>query len=106
VTEHGNFGRDGEGKRTRTSTCDLCSARSGPWDSISRSEVLTKSGVNPKPRKSRILAWVGFVLSSPLMAGTRLTWIKAKLSCPTLNWNCRIASTKGADSISPTVPPS
>lgn len=53
-----------------------------------------------------MLACVGLVLSSPLIEGTSETWRRAKLSLPTRNWNCRIASTNGADSMSPTVPPS
>lgn len=53
-----------------------------------------------------MLAWVGFVFGSPLMDGTSETCSRAKLSLPTRNWNCRIASTNGADSMSPTVPPS
>lgn len=32
--------------------------------------------------------------------------MSAKFSGPTRNWNCLIASMKGADSMSPTVPPS
>jgi hypothetical protein len=40
------------------------------------------------------------------MSTIRETWISAKFSGPTRNWNWRMASTNGADSISPTVPPS
>lgn len=65
-----------------------------------------RSGRRPNPRREWTVVWVGFVFCSPCMSGTRDTWIKAKFSWPTRNWNWRIASTNGADSMSPTVPPS
>ena len=51
--------------------------------------------------------WVGLVLSSPAAAmyGTRVTWTKSVFSRPS-SWRIwRMASRKGSDSISPTVPP-
>ena len=66
----------------------------------------TRSGSRPRPLKECTVVCVGFVFCSPCKSGTRDTWISAKLSRPTRNWNWRMASTKGADSMSPTVPPS
>lgn len=66
----------------------------------------TRSGSRPRPLRECTVVWVGFVFCSPCISGTRETWISAKLSSPTRNWNCRMASIKGADSMSPTVPPS
>ena len=62
----------------------------------------------PRPLSSLTLAWVGFVLCSPVAFGwgTRETWTEQKFSLPTRNWNCRKASTKGIPSMSPIVPPS
>ena len=79
------------------------------WLNTSKSQQkprLTKSGSNPSPRKAWTVVCVGLVFCSPCISGTSETCIRAKLSCPTRNWNCRIASMKGADSMSPTVPPS
>ena len=44
-------------------------------------------------------------LFSSERTGTRLTNMRQKLSSPTRNWNCRRASKKTLDSMSPTVPP-
>lgn len=68
--------------------------------------TLTMSGSRPSPLRAWTVVWVGFVFCSPCISGTRETWMSAKLSIPTRNWNCLIASTNGADSMSPTVPPS
>lgn len=64
------------------------------------------SGSRPSPLRAWTVVCVGFVFCSPCISGTRETWMSAKLSVPTRNWNCLIASMNGADSISPTVPPS
>merc|ERR1719245_905490 len=51
--------------------------------------------------------WVGFVFCSPdPMTGTSETWMWQMLSRPQRNTNCRRASRKRDDSMSPTVPPS
>mmetsp|Transcript_3181 Transcript_3181/g.11503 ORF Transcript_3181/g.11503 Transcript_3181/m.11503 type:complete len:327 (+) Transcript_3181:525-1505(+) len=65
-------------------------------------------GLRPRARSSRTLCWVGLVFCSPTTprVGTRLTWMLHRLPSPMRNWNCRSASTKGIDSMSPTVPPS
>ena len=68
-------------------------------------QKLTRSGKRPNPRKACTVVWVGFVFCSPCISGTSETWIKAKFSWPTRNWNWRMASMNGADSMSPTVPP-
>ena len=41
-----------------------------------------------------------------ILSSTIDTRMRAKFAQPTRNWNCRIASMNGADSMSPTVPPS
>src|SRR5229473_3236595 len=53
------------------------------------------------------LCCVGFVFSSPAAAmnGTSVTCTKSVFSAPSSSLICRIASRKGSDSMSPTVPP-
>src|ERR1039458_814155 len=65
------------------------------------------SGWMPRARSSFTLCCVGLVLSSCAAAihGTRVTWMNRQLSRPS-SWRIwRMASRKGSDSISPTVPP-
>ena len=59
-------------------------------------------------RSTATECWVGLVFCSPTTpsTGTSDTCTLQKLVGPTLNWNWRRASTKGMDSMSPTVPPS
>ncbi len=58
-------------------------------------------------RNSRTECWVGFVFcsSEAAMYGTRVRWRLTALLRPSSWRNCRIASRKGSDSMSPTVPP-
>ena len=112
VAEHRDLGRDGRREGVRAAACDL-QERAQPsarraWKGVEGGggRGRTRSGTRPRPRRSRMDAWVGLVLSSPLIDGTSETWRSAKLSLPTRNWNWRMASTNGADSMSPTVPPS
>mmetsp|Transcript_55573 Transcript_55573/g.176451 ORF Transcript_55573/g.176451 Transcript_55573/m.176451 type:complete len:341 (-) Transcript_55573:447-1469(-) len=67
-----------------------------------------RSGARPRERKVMTECCVGFVFCSfdSPSTGTRDTWMRHMLSLPTRNWNWRSASTKGIDSMSPTVPPS
>ena len=64
--------------------------------------------MRPSDRSTDTLCWVGLVFCSPTTprTGTRETCTLQKLDGPTRNWNWRSASTKGMDSMSPTVPPS
>src|SRR5699024_6287968 len=65
------------------------------------------SGWMPSERKSLTLCCVGFVLISPaaLIYGTNVQCTYITWSRPISLLICRIASKKGKDSISPTVPP-
>ena len=75
---------------------------------IGRSERHTiASGCRPRERSSFTECCVGLVFSSPEgpMNGIRETWTNAQYSRPTSFRSCRIASRKGRDSMSPTVPP-
>lgn len=51
-----------------------------------------KFGDKPKLRNSRIVCWVGLVLCSFWIVGTKETCISTKFSLPTRNWNCLRAS--------------
>src|SRR5216117_2221933 len=65
------------------------------------------SGWMPISRSALTECWVGLVLSSPeaSMKGTSVRWTNAALSRPS-SWRIwRMASRKGSDSMSPTVPP-
>ena len=65
------------------------------------------SGWIPMALRSRTECWVGFVFSSPAapMYGTSVRCTKTASFRPLSSRNCRIASRKGSDSMSPTVPP-
>ncbi len=64
-------------------------------------------GATPSAAISRTECWVGLVFSSPAAAmyGTSVTWMLIDLPRPSSFLSWRIASMKGSDSISPTVPP-
>jgi hypothetical protein len=65
------------------------------------------SGWMPISRSSFTECCVGLVLSSPAapIQGTRVTCTLMALVGPTSSLSCRMASRKGSDSMSPTVPP-
>jgi len=65
------------------------------------------SGWMPISRISFTACCVGFVLSSPAVAmnGTSVTWTLTAFWFPSSTLSWRIASRKGSDSMSPTVPP-
>src|SRR5690606_18162112 len=65
------------------------------------------SGWIPMLLSSFTLCWVGLVFSSPALDkyGTKVTWIYITFSLPTSYLICLMASKKGRESISPTVPP-
>ena len=65
------------------------------------------SGWMPMPRSSLTECWVGLVFSSPVAAsaGSSVTWMYSTLVRPTSLRIWRMASRKGSDSMSPTVPP-
>ena len=67
----------------------------------------TMSGWMPISRSSFTECCVGLVLISPAdgMNGTSVRWMKQVLLRPSCRLICRIASRKGSDSMSPTVPP-
>mmetsp|Transcript_14615 Transcript_14615/g.43241 ORF Transcript_14615/g.43241 Transcript_14615/m.43241 type:complete len:426 (-) Transcript_14615:386-1663(-) len=77
-----------------------CSRRS-----VERQMIM--SGLRPTERSSFTPCWVGLVFCSPTLprTGTNEMWTKNAFSRPTRNWNCRRASKKIMDSMSPTVPP-
>mmetsp|Transcript_11492 Transcript_11492/g.39964 ORF Transcript_11492/g.39964 Transcript_11492/m.39964 type:complete len:276 (+) Transcript_11492:1467-2294(+) len=79
-----------------------------PSSSGSVERHASRSGARPRERSAWTECCVGLVFCSPTTpsTGTRLTCTMAMLPLPTLNWNWRTASTKGMDSMSPTVPPS
>jgi len=62
----------------------------------------------PSERSVATECCVGLVFCSPTTPriGMSDTCTEQKLVAPTRNWNWRRASTNGADSMSPTVPPS
>ena len=64
------------------------------------------SGCTPISSKAFTECWVGFVFNSPEAdkKGTSVKWINTDFS-PNSHRNCRTASMKGKDSMSPTVPP-
>ena len=65
------------------------------------------SGWMPMPRSSLTECWVGLVFSSPVAAsaGSSVTWMYSTFVRPTSLRIWRMASRKGSDSMSPTVPP-
>ena len=75
---------------------------------ISRSALHSNmSGWIPTLSNSLTECWVGFVFSSPADF-SQGTWVTCTITDEMLSLsflNCRIASKKGKDSISPTVPP-
>ncbi len=65
------------------------------------------SGWMPIPRSSLTECWVGFVFTSPVapICGSQVTWTYSTFRRPTSLRIWRMASRKGRDSMSPTVPP-
>ena len=55
-------------------------------------------------RGHAVLGGLRLLLAHHAQHGDEDTWTEQKLDGPTRNWNWRSASTKGADSMSPTVP--